>query len=136
MKLISWNIRGCGNPRKWKTLNRKIKQENLDILFLQEMKCSSEGLDKINSKIWKSSQVMALDAARQSGGIAILWIPQVVELSNWRANKFALIVDFHHLVSGAKGTLVNTYGPAASLKSRPSSTSWNGPTVKRREING
>ena len=68
-------------------------------------------MDKINSKIWKGCQVMALDAAEQSGGIAILWTPQVVELSNWRANKFSLIADFHHLVSGVKGTLVNTYGP-------------------------
>ena len=48
--------------------------------------------------------------AGQSGGIAILWIPQVVELSNWRANKFSLIADFRHLVTRMKGTLVNTYG--------------------------
>ena len=71
MKLISWNIRGCSNPRKWRTLNSKIKQENLDILFLQETKCSYEGMEKIRSKIWKGNQVMALDAAGQSGGIAI-----------------------------------------------------------------
>ena len=75
MKVISWNIRGCGNPRKWKNLDQKIKQEIPDILFIQEMKCSSKGMDKISSKIWKGSQVMALDAVGQSGGIAILWIP-------------------------------------------------------------
>ena len=113
MKLISWNISGCGNPRKWRTLNKKIKQENPNILFIQEMKCSSKGMDKISSKIWKGSQVMALDAAGQSWGIAILWIPQVVELSNWRANKFSFIADYHHLIFGAKGTLVNTYGPSS-----------------------
>ena len=56
---------------------------------------------------------MALDAAGQAGGIAILWLPHVVELSNWRANKFALLVDFHHLESGAEGTLVNIYGPSS-----------------------
>ena len=75
MKVISWNIRGCGNPRKWKTLDRKIKQQSADILFIQEMKCSSEGMDKISSKILKGSRVMALDVAGQSEGIAILWIP-------------------------------------------------------------
>ena len=63
MKVISWNIRGCGNPRKWKTIDGKIKQESPDILFIQEMKCSSEGMDKISSKIWKGSLVMALDAS-------------------------------------------------------------------------
>ena len=72
MKIISWNIRGCDNPRKWKTLNRKIRQENPDILFLQETKCCLEGLEKIRDKIWKGSHLMALDAARQSGGVAIV----------------------------------------------------------------
>ena len=65
MKIISWNIRGRGNPKKWKTLNRKIRQETPDILFLQETKCSSGGLEKIKDKIWKGSHVMAIDAARK-----------------------------------------------------------------------
>ena len=73
MKIISWNIRGCGNPKNWKTLNRKIRQENPDILFVQETKCSLEGLEKIRDKIWKCSHLMALDVARKSGGVAILW---------------------------------------------------------------
>ena len=63
---------GCGNPRKWKTLNRKIRQESPDILFLQETKCSYGGLEKVKDKIWKGSHVMAIDAVGQSGGIAIL----------------------------------------------------------------
>ena len=56
---------------------------------------------------------MALDAAGQSGGIAILWTPQVVALINWRDNKFSLMAKFKALDSGAKGTLVNVYGPSA-----------------------
>ena len=71
MKLIYWNIRGCSNPRKWKTLNKKIKQENSDIIFLQETKCSLEGLEKIRDKIWKGSHLMALDVVGQAGGVAI-----------------------------------------------------------------
>ena len=61
---------------------------------------------------------MALDAAGQSGGIEILWTPQVVELTNWRDNKFSLIPYFHHLISGVKGTLVNTYGPSSFSEKR------------------
>ena len=56
---------------------------------------------------------MALDAAGKSGGIAVLWLPHVVELSNWSANKFSLLEYFHHLVSGVKGTLVYIYGPSS-----------------------
>ena len=113
MKLISWNIRGCCNPRKWKTLNRKVRQESSDILFLQETKCSFEYMLKIKDKIWKGSQVMATDAAGQSGGIAILWHPQLVELSNWRANKFSLMADFCFPDSGVRGMTGNIYGPSS-----------------------
>ena len=70
-------------------------------------------MDRISSKIWKGSQVMALDASGQSGGVAVLRNPQAVELSNWRANKFSLIADFRHLVTRMKGTLANTYGPSS-----------------------
>ena len=56
---------------------------------------------------------MALDVAGKSGGIAIFWRPQVVGFTNWRANKFSLMVDFQHLDSGVKGTIVNFYGPSS-----------------------
>ena len=112
MNLISWNIRGCGNPRKWKSLNRKIKQESLDILFLPETKCSYRGLEKIKDKIWKGSHVMAINAAGQSGGIAILWQPRMVEFSNWRANKFSLMAYFCLLDYGVQGMVGNIYGPS------------------------
>ena len=110
MKLISWNTRGCSNPRKWRTLNRKIKQENPDILLLQETKCSCEALEKTRSKIWKGSKVMDLDATGKLGEIAIFWHPQVVDFTDWRANKFSLMADFQHLDSRVKGTIVNVYG--------------------------
>ena len=112
MKLISWNIRGCSNPRKWKAINHKLKHESLDILFLQETKCSFGGLAKIKDKIWKGNQVMAIDAAGQSGGIAILWQPRSVEFSNCRANKFTLMAYFCFLDSGVRGTAGNIYGPS------------------------
>ena len=63
MKIISLNIRGCGNPRKWKMLNKKIRQETLDILFLQETKCNVGGLEKIKEIFLKGNHLMALDAA-------------------------------------------------------------------------
>ena len=62
MKIVSWNIRGCNHPRKTRTLTRKIKQEQPDILVLQETKCSFESMQKIWQKISKGSQVMAIEA--------------------------------------------------------------------------
>ena len=53
---------------------------------------------------------MALDVVGQVGGVAIFWKPRVVELSDWRANKFSLMADFHILDSGVKGSPGNVYG--------------------------
>ena len=69
-------------PKKWKTLNRKIRLESPDIIFLQEIKCILGGLEKIKDKIWKGSHLMDLDAAGKSGGVAIFWQPQTVELTD------------------------------------------------------
>ena len=113
MKLISWNIKGCCNPRKWKNLNCNIRQESPDILFLQETKCSFEYMLKIKDKIWKGRQVMATDATGKSGGIVILWHPRLVDLFNWRAHKFALMAEFHFLDSGVRGMTGNIYGPSS-----------------------
>ena len=106
----------CGNPRKWKMLNRKIKQKSPDILFLQETKCCYGGLEKIKDKVWKGSHLMALDAVRQSGDVAIFGQPRRVELSDWRANKFSLMTDLCILDSGVKGSLGNVYGPSSFLE--------------------
>ena len=52
----------------------------------------------------------------QAGGIAILWKPEVVGLSSWRANKFSLMGDFHLLDFGVRGSLGNVYGPSSYPK--------------------
>ena len=44
---------------------------------------------------------------------AILWQPRVVELSDWRADKFVTMACFHLLDSRVKGLLGNVYGPSS-----------------------
>ena len=110
MNIIYWNIRGCNHPRKWKSIARKIKLEKHDILFLQEMKYNFETMEKIREKIWKGSNSVALNADEMAGGCTILWIPNVVDLTDWNATHFALIANFQHLSFGVKGSLMNIYG--------------------------
>ena len=59
---------------------------------------------------------MALDAVRKSRGVAFFWQPRRVELSEWRANKFALMVYFCIQDSGVKESLENVYGPNSFLE--------------------
>ena len=94
-------------------LNRKIRQETPDILFLQETKSNLGGLEKIKDQIWKGSHLMALDVVGQSGGVEIFWQPQTMELTDWRANKFKVMEDFYFLDSRVKGSLLNVYGPSS-----------------------
>ena len=56
---------------------------------------------------------MDLDAVGINGGIVILWKPNVVDIMDWWANLFVLIVEFQLLKLGTKGSLMNIYGPSA-----------------------
>ena len=116
MKIVSWNIRGCNNPRKWKTLPRKINQEISDIIFLEETKCNTEGMEIIRDKIWKGGSIMALDVDGMAWGITVLWQPNVVDLEEWWDNQFSLMADFQLLDIGVKGSLMNVYGAMDNLK--------------------
>ena len=72
MNIISWNIRGCNHARKIKTMERRLKKEKIDILFLQETKCKSETFDKLGHIIWKGCKAMEVDAMGMEGGMTIL----------------------------------------------------------------
>ena len=69
-------------------------------------------MEKLGKKIWKGSRVMATDAVGMVGGAAMLWQPISVDLMEWRANQFSLMANFNFLETGAKGSLVNVYGPS------------------------
>ena len=113
MNIVSWNIRGCNYPRNIRTLARKIKQENPDILFLQETKCSFETVIKIKQNIWKGIQVMATYMVGMKWGMAILWQLREVNLLEWRAGHFSLIEEFQILGSEISGMIANIYGPSS-----------------------
>ena len=63
-------------------------------------------------KIWKGSRVMATDVDCMEGSIVVLWHQKSIDLLEWRANNFSLMANFKFLETGAKGTLVNVYGPS------------------------
>ena len=105
MNIVSWKIRGCNHPRKIKTLSRKVRQERSDFLFLYETKCNSEVMETLRKKIWKRSRVMETNSDRIAKGVAMLWHPNVIDLSEWRANHFSLMANFRFLETGVKSRL-------------------------------
>eukprot|EP00253_Pinus_taeda_P002817 PITA_02817 len=111
MKLISWNIRGLNGPRKTRLLKNMLKQENPQVLFLQEIKCDSSVLDRIANKFWPRSHNIAVDANGASGGLAILWDSRATELTNFHAHRNFLQATFHILGTNQYGLLTNVYFP-------------------------
>lgn len=117
MKLISWNIRGLNGPRKIQILKKMIKQENPQVLFLQETKCNSNVLDRLATKIWPGSLNAAVDADGASGGLAILWDSRAINLRNIHAHRNFLQASIHITGTNLHGLLTNVYFPrGASLK--------------------
>jgi len=50
MKFTTWNIRGIGNMRKQRNLSTRMKDEKVDMVFIQETKCSMEKIRDIHNK--------------------------------------------------------------------------------------
>eukprot|EP00253_Pinus_taeda_P002878 PITA_02878 len=88
-----------------------IKQENPQVIFLQETKCDTIVLDKLANKFWSGSHNTAVDANGASGGIAIIWDSRAVELTNFHAHGNFLQATFHILGTNQCGLLTNVYFP-------------------------
>ena len=116
MKLVSWNIRGCNSPLKKRLLKRKIDKEKRAIVFLQETKCDSEEMTKISERVWKGAMVVARDVEGAMGGLALMWNPNLVSLSNLCSTSFSTSRRFQILGPNIQGVVTNVYGPFQSCK--------------------
>jgi exonuclease III len=72
MKVISWNMWGLKAPSKQRTLKKKLNQEKVDFMLLQETKCDRETMRKIANKVWKNCEMVCIEAEGASGGLATL----------------------------------------------------------------
>eukprot|EP00253_Pinus_taeda_P005441 PITA_05441 len=88
-----------------------LKQENPQVLFLQETKCDSKVLDRLANKFWPGSHNIVVDANGSSVGIAILWDSRAMEFTNFHAHRNFLQATFHILGTNQYGLLTNVYFP-------------------------
>eukprot|EP00253_Pinus_taeda_P004296 PITA_04296 len=86
-------------------------QEKPAIVFLQETKCSSTTIDSLGNKAWAGSSSISVDASGASGGLAILWNPQIVSLDNFHATLHLIQAKFHLIGTKIHGHLTNVYFP-------------------------
>jgi exonuclease III len=111
MKTISWNIRGLNGRTKQRILKDCIKEENPDIVMLQETKCAGLEAEHIFKRLWKDCSYFYLDAAGASGGLAILWNPRHIALEEPFSTAGTLTARYAVIGSNHEGTITNVYGP-------------------------
>jgi len=75
MKLTTWNIRGLGSKRKQINLSNRIKEEKLDMVFIQVEKCSIDKIREIHSKWLIKYEYLEVKVDNTVGGILTLWNP-------------------------------------------------------------
>ena len=51
MKIVTWNVRGLGRPKKKRAVRRLFSQRKCDMIFIQESK-----LEAVDSRLWHGPQ--------------------------------------------------------------------------------
>lgn len=72
MKLLSWNLRGLGNPRGFISLHEQIAKEDPDLVFLRETKVTSNYFTSKKFSLGFDN-AFVVDCVWRSGVLAILW---------------------------------------------------------------
>ena len=111
MKLISWNMRGLNGSSKHRMLKNMIQTEKPAVVFLQETKSTSTALEQLFNKAWSGSQSVSTDALGASGGLAIVWNPQILLLQDFHATHCFIQATFHLIGTDIHGHLTNAYFP-------------------------
>ena len=72
IKILSWNARGLNNQKKQCLLRKKVINEQLGMIFLQETKCSSQIMKVISKKVCKRMECIEVERIGMEGGLATL----------------------------------------------------------------
>eukprot|EP00253_Pinus_taeda_P033845 PITA_33845 len=111
MKIISWNARGQNSQAKQRVLKRKLQKFNPEIMFIQETKCSSSSMAKINKKIRRNINYLEVESQGREGGLAMLWDTRDIQVISTEANKHFIVVEAQITGNSESFLCVNVYGP-------------------------
>jgi exonuclease III len=78
-------------------MKKKLTQEKVDFILLQETKCDRETMNKIANKVWKNSKMECIEVEGASGGLAILWNPDYFKVERVLQHPRILSIHFHNL---------------------------------------
>jgi len=95
VRIISWNVRGLNCPVKRGDVKWVLRRFACDVAILQETKMEEIGRDVVVS-LWGRRRVqwLFLPSVGRSGGIIIMWDPQVLEIEDSRIGRFSVCCKF------------------------------------------
>ena len=93
MSILSWNCHGLGTPWALQFLKESILQKNPDFVFLSEILCKKERVEKLKELV-NFDGAFTVETQGHSGGIAFLWRTQhEVKLLSYSKNHIDTIID-------------------------------------------
>ncbi|GMI64491.1 hypothetical protein HRI_000118400 [Hibiscus trionum] len=93
MKLLSWNVRGLGQPRTVNRLKHLLRDLKPDVIFLIETKLQGPSMEKVRKKCGYSNGVDVPSNGR-SGGLSFAWKESVaVTLKSYSDRHIDVLID-------------------------------------------
>ncbi|XP_057842189.2 uncharacterized protein LOC131051639 [Cryptomeria japonica] len=110
MKFLTWNVRGCNVLDKHCMIKRGFDQAKPEVIYIQETKLGSEEAARILGvrQRWSGFFVNAKGA---SGGLGILWNPQLVKVEAVSSSKYWQLAKVRSQTINFSSFLITVYGP-------------------------
>ncbi|KAL5859559.1 hypothetical protein ACOSQ4_000855 [Xanthoceras sorbifolium] len=72
MKILCWNVRGLGNPRTFRALRARVREDKPEMIFLSETRLNSFGAGNIRVHLGFDG-CFVVDRVGTGGGLILLW---------------------------------------------------------------
>ncbi len=110
VKVVSWNINGCGNPVKRKKVLLYLKHEQADLAFIQETHLKDDEEKKFKRD--RVGQVYYSSFSSKKNGVLIL-VHKRLNLSMVKEHKDVngRIICLETIINGMQLSLCNIYAP-------------------------
>ena len=79
--------------------------------MLQETKCPRNQAQKIIQRNWRQAEVVTTNAQGYSGGIALAWNHEAIQMDTYWTTRKMITTKFHYQGTDIQGFIVSVYGP-------------------------
>jgi len=115
MKVISWNVIGLNGKSKHPILKNNLSKEELDIMLIEETKCTHDSQRQIVNIFWIHFDLLIQCSIGELRGLTIIWNPSTIILKDSFSLPRILLSRFQPIGASQCGFISNVYGPNSPL---------------------